>query len=223
MLCDEYKDAIIDRLGLNPDDNKRRVIENYQTIPDNINFSKENIILYTGRLSYADKRLDRLIDAWAMIYKKLPEWKVIIVGDGKERKNIDKRIRKKKCERIVIEGYTNNIQQYYDKGSILALVSTYEGWPLSLTEAMSNGLIPVIFGSFAAAKHIIGTDGQYGISVKPFDIEKFADALYEIAVMPEDKKNAMRKAIVAKVRNDFSVEKCGRKWMDMFDELLLDA
>lgn len=223
MLCDEYKDAIIDRLGLNPDDNKLRVIENYQTIPDNINFSKENIILYTGRLSYADKRLDRLIDAWAMIYKKLPEWKVIIVGDGKERKNIDKRIRKKKCERIVIEGYTNNIQQYYDKGSILALVSTYEGWPLSLTEAMSNGLIPVIFGSFAAAKHIIGTDGQYGISVKPFDIEKFADALYEIAVMPEDKKNAMRKAIVAKVRNDFSVEKCGRKWMDMFDELLLDA
>ena len=141
MLCDEYKDEIVRRLGLDPSVNKLRVIENYQTLPDRICYDKENIILYTGRLSYADKRLDRLIDAWSLIYGKLPDWKVLIVGDGKEKKNLEKKIRKAGLPRISLEGFSNDPGKYYEKASILALVSTYEGWPLSMTEAQANGAI----------------------------------------------------------------------------------
>ena len=219
MLCEEYKDEIVRRLELDPADNKLRVIENYQTLPEHINYRKENVILYTGRLSYADKRLDRLIDAWKLIYDRLPDWKVMIVGEGKDRKNLEKRIRKAQLPRISLEGFSNNVSGYYDIASISVLVSTYEGWPLSLTESQANGLIPVVFGSFAAVKYLIGTSGKYGFIVRPFDITAFAETLYKAAKMPEEQKLAMRKDITEKVRTGYTMEKCGEKWKKLFDEL----
>ena len=220
MLCREYGDEIVRRLGLDPDDNKIRVIENYQTLPESINFDKENIILYTGRISYADKRLDRLVKAWNLISDRLPDWRVLIVGEGKDRKHIERLIRRTRAERISLEGFTNDVRKYYDRASILALVSTYEGWPLSLTEAQSNGVIPIVFGSIAATRSIIGQAGKYGFVVPPFDIRKFADTLYETAVMPEDKKLEMRKDIVGKIAGGYTPEKIGKKWKELFDELI---
>ena len=220
MLCDEYKDEIVRRLGLDPSVNKLRVIENYQTLPDRICYDKENIILYTGRLSYADKRLDRLIDAWSLIYGKLPDWKVLIVGDGKEKKNLEKKIRKAGLPRISLEGFSNDPGKYYEKASILALVSTYEGWPLSMTEAQANGVIPVVFGSFAAARHILGENGEYGFIVEPFDIEAYAATLYKVATMPENESMDMRKRITEKVRTVHTMESVGEKWKQLFDSLI---
>ena len=220
MLCDEYKDEIVRRLGLGPSVNKLRVIENYQTLPDRICYDKENIILYTGRLSYADKRLDRLIDAWSLIYGKLPDWKVLIVGDGKEKKNLEKKIRKAGLPRISLEGFSNDPGKYYEKASILALVSTYEGWPLSMTEAQANGVIPVVFGSFAAARHILGENGEYGFIVEPFDIEAYAETLYKVATMPENESMDMRKRITEKVRTVHTMESVGEKWKELFDSLI---
>ena len=112
-------------------------------------------------------------------------------------------IRRTRAERISLEGFTNDVRKYYDRASILALVSTYEGWPLSLTEAQSNGVIP-----------------KYGFVVPPFDIRKFADTLYETAVMPEDKKLEMRKDIVGKIAGGYTPEKIGKKWKELFDELI---
>ena len=220
MLCGEYRDEIVTRLGLDPENNKVRVIENYQKLPEKINCSKRDIILYSGRLSYPDKRLDRLVDAWSLVCNRLPGWKVLIVGEGKDRKNIERRIKRKKVPGIFLEGYSNDVQKYYDEASVLALVSTYEGWPLCLTEAQANGVIPVVFDSFAAVGHIVGHSGKYGFAVKPFDINAFAGALYKAATMPEEDKLKMRKDIIGKVRTEFTMEECGEKWKKLFDELI---
>ena len=136
------------------------------------------------------------------------------------KKNLEKKIRKAGLPRISLEGFSNDPGKYYEKASILALVSTYEGWPLSMTEAQANGVIPVVFGSFAAARHILGENGEYGFIVEPFDIEAYAATLYKVATMPENESMDMRKRITEKVRTVHTMESVGEKWKQLFDSLI---
>lgn len=219
MLCDEYRDEIVRRLGLDPHNNRIRVIWNSEYIPDKINLDKENIILYSGRLSYADKRLDRLIRIWKSASGKLEGWNLVIAGEGKERKSLEKMVRNLDVPRVTFTGYTNNISSLYAKASILALVSTYEGWPLCLTEAQANGVIPIAFDSCAGIREILSPSGRNGFLVKAFDLEEFARVLVSIAEMDEDRKCGIRRNVIEKARKEYDPELVGSMWKALFDEL----
>lgn len=219
MLCDEYKDAIVRKLHLDPEKNKLRVIWNSEYIPEKINLDKKKKIIYCGRLSYADKRIDRLLNAWEIASKSLPEWDLTIIGEGKERKKLEKLTRNKKIPRVTFTGFTNKVSEYYEDASVLALVSTYEGWPLCLTEAQANGVIPIAFDSCAGIHRILEPSGKNGFLVKPFDIKKFAEAIVHVARMSEDERNQLRKNIIQKAKKEYSPSKIGAMWKGLFDEV----
>lgn len=222
MLVKEYGDAIVRRLGLDPSNNKVRVVGNSERVPHDVNFNKKKIILYVGRLSYADKRIDRLLKAWKLVQEDMPDWTVKIVGEGKERKSLEKMADRLDLQRVCFMGFTNNVRQYYNEASVLALVSTYEGFPLCITEAQANGVIPVVFDSFAAAETMAGPSGVNGFLVKSFDIKAFASALKKIASMPKEEITAMRQNVVKKAREEYSPEKIGEEWKKLFDELIYE-
>lgn len=64
------------------------VIPNMQQPAVNLCYDKRKEFLYVGRLSFQDKRIDRLIDAWRMVYDKLPDWNLVILGDGSDAKRL---------------------------------------------------------------------------------------------------------------------------------------
>ena len=80
------------------------------------------------------KRPDRLLQVWEKAYHQLPDWELKFVGDGPFRKNLEILAQKLALPRITFEGYKEDATPYMDKAAILCLTSTFEGWPLVITE-----------------------------------------------------------------------------------------
>ena len=215
VLCDAYKKQLATYFK---DDKRIHVITNPEYPRSNPNLNKKKQIIYSGRLSYPHKRVDRLLSIWKKIYKEIPEWELIIIGDGPERNILELLAKKWKLERIKFIGYIPDVDIYYRNASILCLTSTFEGWPLCLTEAQANGVIPISFNCCAGIEAILCPNKVNGILVPNGDINAFAKELTELInnpqLMEEIRKNVLKKVLT------YSPELVGKKWLNLFNNLL---
>ncbi len=202
---------------------KLRVMNNPVTI-DARGFSfgvehKEKEILFVGRLDPVSKKVSRLVEAWSMIEAQCQGWRLTIVGDGPERKAIEDIIKKKGLQRVRIEG-VKAPRPYYERASVLAMTSDFEGWPLVLGECMTFGVVPVVFDSFEAL-HDIVDDGVNGLIVPKekgrFSARMMAERLRQVIEDKDYRERMMRQAVVRS--RDFSIEGIYAKWEKVFKEL----
>lgn len=112
-------------------------------IPENMTLSEQrglqHTLLFVGRIS-VEKNLNFILDA--MVH--LPNWKLMIVGDGEERKSMETRCRDLNLvHRVQWLGWQQDPWKYADGADALVMASHYEGFPLTVIEAQSRGL-PVI-------------------------------------------------------------------------------
>lgn len=135
---------------------------------------KDKIILSVGRLNYV-KGHDLLIKAFAK--SAIRGWKLYIIGEGKERKELEKTV---EClgleDRVFLPGMSESIGEYYQKCSIFVLSSRAEGFPNCLVEAMSYGL-PVISTDCETGPSVIIKHGEDGLLVPNKDINSLSDAM----------------------------------------------
>ncbi len=220
VLCDAYKEQLIKALGL-PAKNKLYVIHNSEKKVNNVNLNKKKQVLFVGNMIYENKRVDRLLDIWGMVYEKLPDWELVLVGGGKEMDALQKQATQMNLKRVNFVGGTQDVQSYYRDASVSCLTSTFEGWPLCLTEAQANGVVPIAFNCCAGIDEILSPSGVNGILVSPFDKEKFADELCGLLTSP-DKIEQMRNMVLLKSQ-DYSMDIIGPKWNALFEQLLEDG
>lgn len=216
VLCCAYCQLLINKLHLSAD-NKLWVLPNSIVPPSSVEHDKQKVIIYIGRLSHRDKRVDRLLHIWHLAHPRMSGWLLKIVGDGREMSNLLKLSSKLRLQAISFEGQTNDVKQYYDEAAILCLTSSFEGWPMSVAEAQSNGVIPVVYNSFLGAKEMISTEDQ-GVLVNPFDEDAFANALVQLSANAQ-RMEMMQKQVLEKAR-DYSINKAGDAWMNMLHHLL---
>lgn len=218
VLSPKYIEEFEDLIGISGSD---KIV----AIPNPLTFSnlevkkmdqKENCILFVGRLSYPEKRVDRLLYIWHKIQNKLPDWRLELVGDGKERGDCESLAKKLELKNVFFRGYQSPLE-YYSKAKIVALVSNFEGFNMFILEGLQNGCIPIAFSSFAAVTDVI-TDGVNGCLVEPFDIDLYADKLYKLASDPSLLNKMQPLAIQAAAQ--YSIERIGCKWIDLFQSLL---
>ena len=105
--------------------------------------NSEFLFLNVGRLTKA-KNHKTLIEAFSkLVLKGLPV-KLVIVGDGNEKKNLHQLIEDKSLSgKCLLAGVHNNISQFYSAADCFVLSSLWEGFPMVLIEAMSMEL-PII-------------------------------------------------------------------------------
>ena len=219
VLCNDYVAQI--RNGLQLGENHHiHPIENPEYIVENINYKKENVILYSGRLDQMSKQLDKLLRIWKNTQDSLPDWTLIISGDGKDRDFLIKESERLNLSRCQFIGHQTNMQQWYDKASIVCLTSRTEGWPLCMTEAQANGCICIAFGCTAGVIDILSpsADGTCGFVIKPYDEKEYADTLIAIAHMSEEEKDTIRRNAIKK-RSEYVPEKIAEKWRLLFESL----
>lgn len=128
-------------------------------LPDKSN-KKKNTLLYVGRL-VVEKGVDKMIKIWSTVSHELPsDWQFIIVGDGPERARLEKLSTSFQLKNIHFEGFKDP-KPHYEHAKLFLMMSKYEGWPLTICEAMSQGVVPIVLNSFSAAQDII-KDGING-------------------------------------------------------------
>lgn len=218
VLCDEYKEQLLKSLKIPVGSDKIQVINNSEREVEDIHWNKKKQIVFIGRLSYEDKRADRLMLIWKKIYRSIPDWELIVVGDGPERRYIETKAAQLKLERVTFAGHQSDVHRFYRDASILCLTSNFEGWPLVLTEAQVNGVIPFAFGCTAGVRQILNPSGVNGVIVPPYNLTKYAKELLSLINNPEKMKE-MQHHVVSKSKA-YAPEVVGRKWFTLFENLL---
>ena len=219
VLCDAYKELLCRRLKLNMAESHMFVIGNSEKPVNDVCYDKENVIMYCGRLYNGTKALDALLRIWKRIQDKIPDWKLVLVGDGPDRPLLEKQISKDKIDRVIFAGWSADVASYYRKASIVCLTSRTESWGLALTEAQAHGAIPVSFGCSDGVRSILSPSGENGFIVTPGDESEFARTLLHIISMSEEDKMRIRKNVVRK-SFDYSPEQVGSLWSELFDNLV---
>lgn len=190
-------------------------IDGYEYCP----ISKRKEIIYVGRLDYIQKRVYRIIETWAQLEDKFPDWRLTIVGDGEERKNIERMVKDFGLNHVSFKGFQTP-RPYYERASVLILTSEFEGFPLVLAECMSFGVVPVVYGSYSAVYDII-EDGKDGIIVpkgnEGFNADVMADRITPL-MANNDKLNDMALNAIEKSKN-YSIDKIYGQWMEVLQNI----
>lgn len=129
-----------------------------------------NKIIDIARLSRGEKRQHLLIESFAKIARKYPQWKVELWGEEQNSNQytmyLTSLIIKYHLEsQVFLRGNAKNVIDIYKKADIFAFPSASEGFPLAMTEAMSAGLAVIAFQSCPAVNELIQS-GRNGLLVK---------------------------------------------------------
>lgn len=178
--------------------------------------TKENLIICVARLSEVQKNVRDFILVWQQLYKDNPKWKAIIVGDGPDRGMLESFAKKKGVRNLSFVGRVENVGNYYQRAKFVCMTSIYEGWGMVLTEGMSYGCVPCVYGSYGAAFDIVD-DGVNGIISTPFRPKEMADRIQTL-INDESRLVQMSSSAIEKVK-DFNADKVVDKWDALFDSL----
>jgi len=184
--------------------------------PENLSDCEAKQVIAVGRY-VEQKGFDRLIDAWAIVEKKHPEWTLKIYGDGFLRNPLQNQIHDLKLKNCILEHNTPNIRDKYIESSIFVLSSRFEGFGMVLAEAMLCGLSTVSFTCPCGPKDIIETDDD-GFLVENGDVVQLAEKIIYL-IENKDIRLKMGKN-AAKSAQRFLPEIIMPKWESLFNSLL---
>jgi len=146
-------------------------------------------ILAVGRL-HPQKRFDRLIDAFALIAQKYPQWHIDIFGRGAEKYTLLQQVNALHLEkRVFIYDPVDDISSEYKRSQFLVLSSDYEGFGLVIAEAMACGT-PVVSTNCPFGPAEIIEDGVTGLLCE-LNAQHLASKI-EWMITHDDEREAMR-------------------------------
>ena len=106
--------------------------------------SEDTIFCCVARLS-KEKNHTTLLNAFAAVHIKHPQTRLLLVGDGPEKENLQALSREENIEKAVIwAGDVSDVKNYLLASDVFVLVSLEESLPLSLLEACSCGLPSIV-------------------------------------------------------------------------------
>lgn len=168
--------------------NKKEMKEKYGFYDD------EKIIIYVGRLE-KEKNLEFLLKAFKRINSYEKKYKLLLVGDGKELKNLVKKATEIGMQNVLFKGAIDQqaLPGILNCADVLVLCSLFESGPLVVQEALACG-IPVVTTNVGRVKEFI-KDGKAGRIVEEYDEYEFSRAIE--AILSESEKSIIHRRMVA--------------------------
>lgn len=122
-------------------------------------------VIGVGRLEH-EKGFDRLVDAFAEVAHRHPQWDLELHGEGSQSEWLRGRVAALGLtDRVRFAGWTRPIWPALASADLFVLPSRYEGFPSALLEAMAAG-VPSIAVDCPSGPRAIIRDGVDGLLVK---------------------------------------------------------
>jgi glycosyltransferase involved in cell wall biosynthesis len=151
------------------------------------------------------KNLPALLTAALILGGKDKRMQVVIVGDGPERMELQKkRDALGLTKRVVFLGHRHDIHQVIAGLDVLAMPSLHEGLPMTLLEAMALG-VPVVAGRVGGIVEALGEMAE-DCTVPPNDPASLADKIWELLSSSALREECAGSGI-RRVREAFTAEK----------------
>lgn len=176
---------------------------------------RSGIVLAAGRLT-PEKGFDLLLESWAMLEKKYPRWELVIVGEGEQRKALERRIHDAELMRVRLAGTVSDMEACYREAAFFVLSSRDEGFGMVLIEAMHFSCPVVSYACRTGPREII-TDGGDGFLVEPGDVTGFAEKM-ELLMKDGELRGRMGERAAESVKR-FEPEGILDRWERVFEEV----
>lgn len=175
----------------------------------------KNTIMFIGRF-VPHKHVDDLITAFSFVVKKIPDSKLLLVGNGPEEEKLRQMAKEYNLNEKV--GFATSADKTASIGmlksvSVLVLPSTREGFGIVLAEAGAVE-VPVIAYDLPAVREVV-VNNKTGILVE-HNPQSLAEAI--VAVLNNQKKAKMMGKTARKyITEKFSWDKSAKKLVDVLE------
>lgn len=176
---------------------------------------EKHTFLSVGRLT-SQKGYDLLLRAWKLVQDELPEWKLIIVGEGEQRNELQTLNDELSLERAELVGHSDDVGEYYKNASCYVMSSRYEGFPMVILEAQSYGLPVISFDCKTGPKDLIVQE-KNGYLVEEENIQKLAEYMIKFANEPNEAIKMSQFA--AENVQQYTIEPIMEQWVNLINRV----
>lgn len=193
--------------------------EDRRQVKENIFKTQENTLIIISIAELHERKgLKYLIEAMPQVIAKFPNIKLVIVGEGPERDELEKLIKKLELENYVtLTGRQKEIPKLLKSADIFVLPSRREAFGLVILEAMITAT-PVIASEVGGITEII-KNGKNGILVQAENSESLAKALEKLIAKP-DLRIKLATAGFATAHEKFDAKKMAEEYEKEYKKIL---
>jgi glycosyltransferase involved in cell wall biosynthesis len=180
---------------------------------------ESQVVLFVGRLA-PEKELASLVKGFAGVAALRPRAMLVLVGDGPCREEIQSiagRLAEEGRIRFTGPVPSSAVHEWVQIADVFALVSSLEGLPVSLIEAMATGL-PVVVSDIPANRQLVDP-GVEGLVVELRNIEAIGSALNSI-LSDSGARRRMGAAARARIGETFSTDRVVGLYEGLFAKVL---
>lgn len=188
-----------------------------------LSFCRQGFVIGSiGRLS-KEKGYTYLLDAVQLLVQEKMDVRLVLIGEGYERKNLEAQIETNNLnDRVLLAGYREDARQYIPFFKIYTIPSLTEGLPITLLEAM-QAKVPIVASAVGGIPEVL-LNGQAGLLVKPADSDQLAEAfsiIYHNSIVTEDGRHADEMIDVAyhRVKNHYGSKAMARGYFDLYKKV----
>lgn len=199
--------------------NKGRVIANpiSNELPDVYCGKRKHTVVAVGRLEKQKNHVN-LLYAFRDFAQKYQDYTLHIYGTGNlEHELYDLTVKLGISQKVVFEGFQENVLTEIKDAGMYVLSSDYEGISNSLLEAMAIGLPVISTDCPCGGSRMCIKNGMNGLLVPVGDSDALGEAMTKIASSEKLARDFGKAA--SEIRDKFSIQSIADRWLDLFCEL----
>jgi glycosyltransferase involved in cell wall biosynthesis len=175
--------------------------------------AERRVILFVGRLD-RQKGLDWLLTCLPDLLAQLPNFELVLAGDGPQRDALMRQaVQLAVADRVHFLGWRQDIPQVLKRADLLVLPSRYEGMPNVLLEALAAG-VPIVATRAEGTQEVLGDLAESCL----VDFGRSHDLITKVVQAATD--STLRGTLVAagkeRMRRDFSIEKMVQNYQQLW-------
>lgn len=172
--------------------------------------------IYTGHL-WELKEVKRIVAAWKTVVDACPQAKLAILGEGETRASLERQAAELGIsDHVFFTGWVKEVPAWLSRARIFINLSSEEGVPMSMLEAMACGLVPVVTDVGGVASVV--QDGINGYLVAhPANPELVADRILHLLNDENLYRQLQQKSL--EVRQRYSYEAVSAWWQPILERL----
>lgn len=174
-------------------------------------------ILFAATL-YREKGYLDLIEAFAEIAVKYPDWKLVLAGNGSQEAGIGKAEQLRVGNRVRFLGWVKGADKdrAFRSASIFCLPSYAEGFPMAVLDAWAYGL-PVVTTPVGGVPDIV-VNGKNGLLFNPGDVGELAQKLSMLIESDELRMKISRESLHL-ANTTFNVNTIANQLANIYEEI----